>query len=267
MSFRDLHRPGDPFVLMNVWDVGSARVAAALGAEAIGTSSAAHAFTLGRADMGGVTRDEALAHAEVMVAATPLPVSADFENGFARDPDGVAESVRLAASTGLAGLSIEDTDLPGTDPYEFDLAVERIEAAVTTARSVDRDLVLLARADGVLNGNYGVDEGIRRLQAFGRVGADAVYLPGPPDVDALRTISESVSVPVNALAAGPFTSLTRDEFAQLGVARISLGSSLARVTHGAMIEAARSILDDGDFSPLAAGIAGSEVDALLHRGR
>ncbi|MEM1334579.1 MAG: isocitrate lyase/phosphoenolpyruvate mutase family protein, partial [Actinomycetota bacterium] len=125
MSFRELHRAGDPFVLMNVWDVGSARVAAALGARAVGTSSAAHAFTLGRADMGGVTRDEALAHAEVMVAATPLPVSADFENGFARDPDGVAESVRLAASTGLAGLSIEDTDLPETGPYEFDLAVER----------------------------------------------------------------------------------------------------------------------------------------------
>ncbi|MEM9748645.1 MAG: isocitrate lyase/phosphoenolpyruvate mutase family protein, partial [Actinomycetota bacterium] len=215
MSFRELHRAGDPFVLMNVWDVGSARVAAALGARAIGTSSAAHAFTLGRADMGGVTRDEALAHAEGMVAATSLPVSADFENGFARDPEGVAESVRLAASTGLAGLSIEDTDLPETGPYEFDLAVERIEAAVGAARSAAGDLVVLARADGVLNGTYDVDEGIRRLQAFERVGADAVYLPGPPGVDALCRICASVSAPVNALAAGPFTSLTRNDFAQL----------------------------------------------------
>ena len=264
--FRALHRPGDPFVLANAWDVGSARMLAALGAEAIGTSSAAHAFTLGRADMGQVTRDEALAHAESLVAATPLPVSGDFENGFGRHPETVAETVRLAAEVGLAGISIEDTDLPGSGPYEPDLATERISAAVEAARALDDDFVLLARADGVLNRSYDLDEGIRRLQAFEAVGADALYLPLPPDMDGLRRICTSVSAPVNALVAGHFTAVTRDEFAAVGVGRISLGSSLARATHRIIADSARAMFDKGDFSLLAKGIAGGEVDGLLATG-
>ena len=132
---RALHRPGDPFILANAWDAGSARMLAALGAEALGTSSAAHAFTLGRPDMGQISRDEALAHAALVVEATPLPVSGDFENGFGREPETVAETVRLAAEVGLAGISIEDTDLPGTGAYEIDLARERIAAGVEAARA------------------------------------------------------------------------------------------------------------------------------------
>ena len=263
---RTLHRPGDPFVLANAWDVGSARVLAALGAEAIGTSSAAHAFTLGRPDGGSISRDEALAHAELLVAATPLPVSGDFENGFGREPEEVARTVRMAADAGLGGISIEDTDLPGSGAYPFDLAVERIEAAVVAARALPDDFVLLARSDGVLHGSYDVDEGVRRLLAYERVGADALYLPMPPDMDALRRICAAVTRPVNALVAGPFTAVGRQGFAEAGVARISLGSSLARVTHRAIVDAARSMLADGDFTPLANGISSARVDALLVEG-
>ena len=263
---RALHQPGNPFILANAWDAGSAKVLAALGAMAIGTSSAAHAFTLGRPDMGHVTRDEALAHAEQLVAATSLPVSGDFENGFGRSPESVAETVRLAADAGLAGISIEDTALPAADAYEPSLAIERIAAAVDAARSLPNDFVLLARADGVMNRSYDLDEGIDRLLAFERAGADALYLPLPPDMDAVRTICSSVTRPVNVLAAGPFTRIGYDEFAAAGVARISLGSALARVTHRAIHDAAKAMFDYGDFSPLGHGIAGSAIDALLVDG-
>lgn len=264
--FRALHRPGDPFILANAWDAGSARMLAALGAQAIGTSSAAHAFTLGRPDMGQLSRDEALAHAAVLVEATPLPVSGDFENGFGPEPETVAETVRLAAEVGLAGISIEDTDLPGTGAYEIELATERIAAAAEAARGLPADFVLLARADGVMNRSYDLDEGIRRLLAFQEAGADALYLPMPSGMDAIRRICDEVDLPVNALAAGPFTAVSRQEYAEAGVARISLGSSLARATHRVIAEAARAMFDTGDFSPLGQGIGGSEVDRLLAEG-
>lgn len=262
-ALRALHQPGRPFILANAWDAGSAKMLAAHGAQAIGTSSAAHAFTLGRPDMGNVTRDEALAHAEQLIAATELPVSGDFENGFGRSPEEVAETVRLAADVGLAGISIEDSDLPSSDSYETALAVERIEAAVAAARSLPDDFVLLARADGVMNGAYGLDEGIDRLQAYERVGADAVYLPLPPGMDELRRICSAVEIPVNALAAGPFTRVSYDEFAAAGVARISFGAALARLTHRVINDAAIAMFEGGDFSPLGNGVSGSTIDALL----
>ncbi len=262
-TLRALHQPGRPFILANAWDIGSARMLASLGAQAIGTSSAAHAFTLGRPDMGTITRDEALAHAEQLAAATDLPVSGDFENGFATEPEEVAETVRLAADAGLAGISIEDTDLPSSDAYESSLAVERIEAAVAAARSLPGDFVLLARADGVMNGTYDLEEGIERLRAYERVGADAVYLPLPPGMDELRQICSSVEVPVNALAVGRFTKVSYDEFAAAGVARISLGSALARVTHRVIHDAATAMFQNGDFTPLSDGISGGTIDPLL----
>ena len=265
-AFRALHRPGDPFILANAWDVGSARMLAALGAKAIGTSSAAHAFTLGRADMD-VTRDEALAHAESLVAATALPVSGDFENGFGDAPETVAETVRLGAEVGLAGVSIEDVAPPDGAAYPFEEAVARIHAAVSAARGLPRDLVLCARADGVMTGAYDLDEGIRRLQAFEAVGADCLYLPMPPDVAGLARACASVSKPVNALAAGPFTRVSRQGFAEAGAARISLGSALARATHRVIHDAARAMFETGDFSALAASIPGADVDALLAEGQ
>jgi 2-methylisocitrate lyase-like PEP mutase family enzyme len=261
--FRALHRPGEPFVLANAWDEGSAKMLKAMGAEAIGTSSAAHAFTLGRPDGGHVSRDEALAHAERLHAATGLPVSGDFENGFGAAPDVVAETVRLSAEAGLAGISVEDTDLPGEAPYPFDLAVERIRAASAAARALPRDFVLVARADGVLTGAYDIQEALRRIKAFDAAGADCLYVPLPGTMTELARVVAATDKPVNALAAGPFVTVTRAEFARAGVARISLGAALARVTHRAIRDVGRAILGDGDFSGLGHSISGAEVNRML----
>jgi 2-methylisocitrate lyase-like PEP mutase family enzyme len=265
-AFRALHRPGQPFVLANAWDAGSARMLAGLGAEAIATSSAAFAFTLGRPDGGTVSRDEALAHAEALVAATPLPVSGDFENGFGEAPETCAETVRLAAEAGLAGLSIEDTALPADTPYDLDLAVERIRAAAAAARALPRDIVLVARADGMMTGQYDLAEALRRLQAFDAAGADCLYAPLPPDPQDIARICRATAKPVNALAAGPHAKLSRAEFAAMGVARISIGSALARATHRVIDEAARAMFGAGDFTPLTRGLSGDTVDALLRQG-
>jgi 2-methylisocitrate lyase-like PEP mutase family enzyme len=266
-AFRALHVPGSPFILANAWDRGSARLLAALGAQGLGTTSAGFAFTLGLPDGARITRDEALAHAASLVTATPLPVSADLENGYAEAPEGVAETVRLAEEAGLAGLSIEDTNLPGEAAYPFDLAVERIRAAAAQARALPRDLVLVARADGVMTGAYDLAEGIRRLQAFEAAGADCLYLPMPASLEEVALICRSVSRPVNALAAGPFAHHTRAEFAQAGVARISLGSALARATHRVILEAAGAMFGEGSFALLQGPEGGSAaVDSLLRRG-
>lgn len=265
-AFRALHRPGQPFILANAWDVGSARLLAGLGAEALATSSAAHAFTLGKPDTGSISRDEALAHAAALVAATPLPVSGDFENGFGEAPETCAETVRLAAEVGLAGISIEDTALPQDLPYGFDLAVERIRAAAAAARSLSRDFVLVARADGVLHGRYDMAEGLRRLRAFDEAGADCLYLPLPPSLEALRETCAATRKPVNALASGQFAKLSRADFAKLGVARISLGSALARATHKVIVDAAEAMFQAGDFTALGRAIPGATIDSLLLKG-
>lgn len=263
-TFRQLHDPGNPFVLANAWDLGSAKVLEALGAEAIGTSSAAHAFTLGLPDMGHVSRLQALDHASTIVAGVTIPVSGDLENGYGHTGSDVADTVRLAADAGLAGCSIEDTALPETRPYRMVDAVARIEAAAEVARSLPGDFVLVARADGVMNGHYDVDEAISRVRAFESVGADCVYVPLPPTMGDLARICDSVDIPVNALVGGPFTAYSRADFAEVGVARLSLGSTLARATHRTLIDVAGSVLaGDGDFSKLGGGAPGSEVDALL----
>ena len=265
MSFRDLHRKGDPFILVNVWDRGTARVMEALGAEALATSSAAHAFTLGRPD-GTVTRDEALAHAEDIVSAVGLPVSGDFEDGYGRDPDTVAETVRLAAEVGLAGISVEDI-VPGTDDaYDADLAVERIRAAAAAARALPRDFVLVARADGVMTGSYDIDEALRRIRAFDAAGADCLYVPMPKSVEDLQRVIDATEKPVNVLVAGPYSKLSRQDCARMGAARLSLGGALARLTQAAILDAGRAMLDGGDFSALARGASGAQIDAFLRRG-
>ena len=265
-TFHAMHQQGC-FVIPNPWDMGSARMMAASGAAALATSSAAFAFTLGRPDMGRVTRAEALKHAEDIVRATPLPVSGDFENGFADAPDDVAETVRLAAEAGLSGCSIEDTMMSGDNPaYDFDLAVDRIKAAVDAARSLKQPFILCARADGVMNGVYDLDEGIRRIQAFERVGADLVYVPVPPGPEELKRVVASVKAPVNALAAGPLTKLSVKEIAAIGARRISLGSMIARVTHAAIAEQMDAIIKDGDFTKLSAAASGSKIDAMLIAG-
>lgn len=262
-AFRALHQPGNPFILANAWDRGSARMLAALGAQALATSSGAHAFTLGRPDQGMISRDEALAHAADLVSATSLPVSGDFENGFGEAPEACAETVRLASEAGLAGISIEDTALPSKSPYAFDLAVERIRAAAAAARALPRDFVLVARADGILTGQYDIDETLRRLHAFDAAGADCLYAPIPKSKDDLARICREIAKPVNALAAGPYSKISRADYARMGVARISLGAALARLTHRTIIDAATAMFDSGDFSALSNAAPASLVDPML----
>lgn len=264
--FWELHQSGC-FVIPNPFDIGSARMMAALGAQALATTSAGFAFTIGRADMGGVTRDEALAHAEQIVASTPLPVSGDFENGFADAPDAVAETVRLAREAGLSGCSIEDTQMvEGNPSYRFDLAVERIAAAVDAARALADPFVLCARADGVLNGAYDMDEAMRRAIAFDKAGADLIYVPLLPDIDALKNLAATVLAPVNVLAAGRIARHGVAELGEAGARRISVGSQVARLTHAAIRDATRAMLDDGVFTPFKGGAPGAEIDALLEKG-
>jgi 2-methylisocitrate lyase-like PEP mutase family enzyme len=269
-AFHDLHQQGC-FVIPNPWDRGSARMMAALGAQALASSSAAHAFTLGRPDMGGVTRDEALAHAQDLIAATALPVSGDFENGFGDAPETVAETVRLSAEVGLSGISVEDTQMvPGNPAYVFDLAVDRIRAGVAAARALGRPFIFCARADGVMNGSYDLAEGIRRLLAFQAAGADLLYLPVPPGRAELAQVLAAVSGPVNALAAGPLRALTVAEFAAMGVRRISTGSMVARLTHAAIRDSVSAMLGQGlgqgSFAPFSGAADGDEIDALLLKG-
>lgn len=262
-AFRALHIPGEPFILANAWDMGSARMLASLGAKAIATSSAAHAFTLGVPDMGNVSREQAIAHAKELAAAVDLPVSGDFENGYGHDVDSVVATIRASLDAGLAGCCIEDTRIPSRDSYEFHVAVERIEAAVETLRTSQQEFVLTARADGVMLGNYNTEEAIRRLKAFEAAGADVLYAPLLPTIDDLARLCSAVDAPVNALCAGPFTRYSVADFAKAGVARISLGSSLARVTHRAILDCATAMFAEGDLSLLGNGVSGGEIDRLL----
>jgi 2-methylisocitrate lyase-like PEP mutase family enzyme len=266
-AFADLHASGC-FVIPNPWDIGSARMMAALGAKALATTSAGYAFTLGRPDMGRVSRDEMLRHAQDIIAATDLPVSGDFENGFGDDPDTLAETVRLAGEIGLSGVSIEDTMMVDGNPaYGFDLAVERIKAAVAAARKLGRPFILCARTDGVMNGAYDTDEAIRRAQAFEASGADLLYAPVLPDLAALERFVKSLNKPVNALAAGAPQKSTVAELAAMGVRRISTGSKIARLTHQAIFDAMTGMFGSGSFAAFNNAMDGDAVDALIERGK
>ena len=262
--FRDLHVPGDPLILANAWDLGSARMLAALGARAIGTTSAGFAFTRGLADGGRLGRSDSVEHARTLAHGLAVPVSADLEDGFGPEPADCSDTVRLAAIAGLAGCSIEDVDGDGR-PYSHAAAVARIETAAIQAREAPHDFVLTARADGVMHGAYDLEEAIARLRDFASAGADVLYCPMPADLDALKRIVDAVDCPVNALAAGRWTQVSRDAFAKAGVARISIGSALARATHQLIRDTARAMLEDGDFTPLG-GIGAGEVDGLLEAG-
>ena len=265
--FREMHVPGDPFIIPNAYDVGSARMLAGLGAKAIATTSSGFAFTVGVPDMGNVDRDTMLDHCEDLVRAVGVPVSADLENGYAHDPDGVAETVNLAAEVGLVGCTLEDSTMDPNQPsYDFEIAVARMAAAVEAAEALPIDFTICARADGILVGSYGVDEAIRRLQAFETIGAHVVYCPMPPSMEDQAKICASVSTPVNVLCAGRFTQYSRDDFAKIGAARISIGGALARVTHGVIADIGTAMLSTGDFSGLGKAMNSGEVDKLMKAG-
>lgn len=241
--FLDLHTAGAPLLLPNPWDAGSAKLLESLGFDALATTSSGHAMSLGRLD-GNVQPEEALAHATAIVSATDLPVSADLENGFADDPDGVAAIVRRARETGLAGCSIEDSTQRSDDPiYAYDLAVERVSAAVDAAHAGADALVLTARAENHLHGKQDLADTIRRLQAYEAAGADVLYAPGLVALDDIRSVVQSVSAPVNVLLVpgGP----TLAELAGAGVRRVSVGGAFAYVALGALAAAGRELLDGG----------------------
>jgi 2-methylisocitrate lyase-like PEP mutase family enzyme len=243
-QFLELHVPGAPLVQPNAWDAGSARVLEWLGFQAIATTSSGFAATLGRLD-GDATREEVLHHCEALAAAVSIPVAADTENGFADDPDGVADTVRLAADTGLAGCSIEDWS--GTEIYDFGLAVERVQAAVETARALPFPFTLTARAENLLHGNPDLDDTIARLQAYERAGADVLFAPGLRSAEQVRAVCGAVSKPVNVLV---HPKLAPQEAAAAGAQRMSVGGALTWVAVAAFRDAAEA-LKQGDLSPLA----------------
>ncbi|MGI8508857.1 MAG: isocitrate lyase/PEP mutase family protein [Gemmatimonadaceae bacterium] len=247
IAFRALHEGPGAFVIPNPWDAGTARLLAEIGYSALAATSAGLAFSLGRPDgHGAVSREETLANARSIVEATVLPVSADLENGFGDSPEMVTETIRLAASVGLVGGSIEDaTGDPAGPIYCLEHAVARVAAAVEAARSLPFPFMLTARAENFLHGRPDLDDTIKRLKAFEAVGADVLFAPGLPDLNAIRTVCAAVSRPVNVLAGSRVTVM---ELADAGVRRISVGSSLARVALGAFMRAAREIKDTGNFT-------------------
>src|SRR6266508_619767 len=244
-AFRDLHRPGRPLLMPNPWDVGSARLLATLGYRALATTSSGFAATLGRLD-GTVTREQALRHAADIVAATELPVSADLENGFADEPEAVAELVRDAIGVGLAGCSIEDATGRPDDPiYEPRLAAERVAAAAEAAHRGTHRLVLTARAENHLHGRDDLADTIARLQSFQLAGADVLYAPGLTRADQIKAVLSSVDLPVNVLVMPGVPSVA--ELADLGVSRVSVGGSFAFAALDALVRAARELLDEGTY--------------------
>jgi 2-methylisocitrate lyase-like PEP mutase family enzyme len=249
-AFRALHERPGAFVIPNPWDVGTARILAGLGFEALATTSAGLAFALGRRDgEGAVSRDQALAHARDIVRATPLPVSADLENGFGDTPETAAETIRLAADAGLVGASIEDATGDLDRPiYDAALAVERIAAAAEAARALPFPFTLTARAENFLHGRPDLDDTIRRLQAFEAAGADVLYAPGLRDLAMIRTVCAAVGKPVNVVMGLAGAPLSVEDLAAAGVRRISLGSALSRAALGAFLRAAREVKERGTFS-------------------
>jgi 2-methylisocitrate lyase-like PEP mutase family enzyme len=247
--FQALHK-GPTFVIPNPWDGGSARLLEGLGFHALATSSGAAAGVLGRRD-GLITRDEALMQVRIIVAATDLPVSADLEKCFADSPQGVAETVRLAAQAGLVGCSVEDASGNKDKPlYDFDFAVERVSAAAATAKAVGFPFTLTARTENFLRGNPSLDDTIKRLQAFERAGADVLFAPGLPDLEAVRRVCASVSKPVNFMAGIKGKSFSVPELEKAGVRRISLATSLFRAALTGVLDAAREVKEQGSFGYL-----------------
>jgi 2-methylisocitrate lyase-like PEP mutase family enzyme len=240
--FLALHRPGDPLLLPNPWDAGSAKILASLGYEALATTSSGHAATLGRLD-GSVSRDEAISHAADIVAATPLPVSADLENCFADSPEGVAQTIELALGAGLAGCSIEDYD--GAAIYDIGVAKERVAAAAEAAHGGGVHLVLTGRAENFIRGNPDLADTIARLQAYQEAGADVLYAPGLSTAEEIRQVVESVDLPVNVLARAGAPTVS--ELASLGVARISVGGHFAFAAIAGLVEAAVELRDQGTY--------------------
>jgi 2-methylisocitrate lyase-like PEP mutase family enzyme len=262
--FRALHESPGTWIIANPWDGASARILAASGFKALATSSGAVAATLGRRDHQ-LSRDDVLAHCRTIVAATDLPVSADLENGFGDSPEQVAETIRLAASTGLVGGSIEDSTGREHAPlYSLDEAVDRVAAAVDAARGTPCGFVVTARAENFLHGKADLADTIRRLQAFERAGADVLFAPGLPDLAAVRTVCAAVSKPVNFMIGLAGRSFSVAELAACGVRRISLAASLYRAALSGLVAALREIREQGTFGYVESSLTSRELTTYLN---
>lgn len=259
-AFKALHEAGELFIIPNPWDEGSARYLEAAGFKALATTSAGYANSRGRLD-GAITREEKLAHCRAICQATSLPVSADMENCFGDAPETVAETVRLAAETGLAGCSVEDySDADGGRLYDFDHAVERVQAAVEAARGLGFAFTLTARSEGLFRKLSDLDEACRRIEAFEKAGADVLYVPSVKTIPEVAQVMAAVSKPVNVLAT---PTLNIAELADAGVRRVSLGSWLYVAAMGGFVRAVKEMRDRGTFEELAKAVDGREVQAAL----
>jgi 2-methylisocitrate lyase-like PEP mutase family enzyme len=262
-AFRALHQSGC-FVIPNPWNVGSARYLQGLGFKALATTSSGYAHSIGYSD-GGVTRDMVLAHCRELAQATDIPVNADFESGYADDPDEVAANVRLCVDTGVAGLSIEDASGNDADPlYDFDLAVKRVRAARDAIDKAGSDVIFTARTEGFLRNRPDLDETIRRLKAFADAGADCLYSPGIKTREQITaTIKAVAPKSINFLNSSAF-GYTVSDLAALGVRRISVGGTLARVAMNAFVLSARQISQEGKFDTFAGVVSNAELNKFFH---
>jgi len=261
--FRALHERPEAFVIPNPWNAGTARILTTLGFEALATTSAGYAFAVGRRDSAAsLTRDEILENAKAIVEATHLPVSADLEDGFGRSPEMCVTTIRLASDIGLLGGSIEDATGDPIDPiYEFQLAVERVAAAAKAAH--DCQFILTARTENFLHGRPNLDDTIRRLQSFAEAGADVLYAPGLPSLEAIREVCASVSKPVNVVMGLKGATFSVEELSAAGVKRISVGGAFARAALGAFVRAAREVKDKGTFTFAADALPHFEATAYM----
>jgi 2-methylisocitrate lyase-like PEP mutase family enzyme len=262
-TFKAMHERTGTFVIPNPWNAGAAKILTALGFEALATTSAGYAFSVGLEDSTAtLTRDGILANAKEIVEATPLPVSADLQDGFGPSPEVCSETIRLASAIGLAGGSIEDaTGDPSAPIYDFQLAVERVEAAAETAHT--HQFLLTARAENFLHGRPNLEDTIRRLQFFADAGADVLYAPGLPSLEAIREVCASVSKPVNVLMGLQGATFSVEELAAVGAKRISVGGSFARAALGTFLRAAREVKEKGTFSFATDAISHAEVSSYM----
>jgi 2-methylisocitrate lyase-like PEP mutase family enzyme len=262
-AFRALHERDSAFIIPNPWDVGTARLLEHLGFEALATTSAGHAFSAGQRD-NTIDRDQMMAHVATIVSATELPVSADLENGFGDSPEIVAETIRLAAATGLAGGSIEDMSRqPEHSIYEHEYAVERVRAAAEVVRALPCHFTLTARAENYLAGRPDLKDTIRRLQAYQEAGANVLYAPGLSNKEDIATVVRSVDRPVNVVMGLQGVQLSLAELSAMGVRRISVGSALSRAALGAFLRAAREMREYGTFTFAEEAVSYREISDMF----
>ncbi|AZC48774.1 MULTISPECIES: isocitrate lyase/PEP mutase family protein [Pseudomonas] len=264
-TFKALHERDRAFVIPNPWDAGSAKMLASLGFEALATTSAGFAFSLGRPDAeGALSLEDTLGNVRAIVGASSLPVAVDLENGFSDSPEGCARTLRQAAASGAVGGSIEDATGRADDPiYDFKLAVERIEVSVAAVRQLPFPFVLTARAENLLHGRQDLPDTIRRLQAYAEAGADVLYAPGLSSAEEIIAVVRAVAPkPVNVLMSGGL-KLTLAQLSELGVKRISVGSALARAAYGAFYRAAQEIRDHGSFDFADRAIPFGQINQLF----